>query len=185
MTTAQSTTNGLDVEALKKMMDEISRDASKGIAKFQVQTAWTGGTESRTKVSWWALGGQPLPRDFTIQADEPPELLGKSTAPNPQEILMAGLNACMLVGYVAGCAVKGIELESLRIETEGELDLRGFLGLDDSVSPGYEEIVYRVRIKGNGTPEQFEEIHRTVMGTSPNFFNISRPIRLKPELIVE
>ena len=98
---------------------------------------------------------------------------------------MAGLNACMTVGYVAGCSVRGIELESLSIETEGSLDLRGFLGIDKNVPPGYEEIRYTVRIKGNGTPEQFEEIHKTVMATSPNYWNLSRPIRLTPTLVVE
>src|SRR6478672_1552238 len=49
------------------------------------------------------------------------------------------------------------------------------LGLSDTVPPGYEEIEYQVRIKGDGSREQFEEIHQTVLKTSPNYFNISRP----------
>ena len=56
------------------------------------------------------------------------------------------------------------------------------LGLDDTVAPGYEVIDYIVRIGGNGTPEQFEAIHRTVMQTSPNYFNMSRPIRMNGQL---
>lgn len=185
MATVTTKINGIDTDALKQAMGEISTDAAKGIAKFQVATRWQGGTRSETRVNEWALGGTRLPRDFTIAADEPQELLGDATAPNPQEILMSGLNACIMVGYVTGCAFKGIELESLKIETEGELDLRGFLGLDKSVSPGYDEIRLTVRIRGNGTPEQFQEIHETVRATSPNFFNLSRPIALKPKLIVE
>ena len=51
--------------------------------------------------------------------------------------------------------------------------------------PGYEVIRYVVRIKGNGTPEQFQEIHETVMKTSPNYFNITRPVRLDARLMVE
>ena len=51
---------------------------------------------------------------------------------------MAAFNACITVGYVAGAALKGIKLESLEIRTKGQLDLRGFLGLDDTVPPGYE-----------------------------------------------
>jgi hypothetical protein len=91
-----------------------------------------------------------------------------------------------MVGYVAGAAVKGITLDQLEIETSGELDLRGFLGLDETVKPGYESIQYVVRIKGNGTPEQFREIHENVMKTSPNYFNIASPIRLDARLeIVE
>ena len=88
------------------------------------------------------------------------------------------------VGYVAGASLKGIKLDSLEIRTRGTLDLRGFLGLDDSVPPGYQSIDYDVRIKGDGFPEQFEEIHQAVMKTSPNYFNISRPVRMNGTLHV-
>ncbi len=98
---------------------------------------------------------------------------------------MAALNACITVGYAACAASKGIRLDKLEIETEGALDLRGFLGIDASVRPGYEAIRYAVRIKGDATPEQFQEIHETVMKTSPNYFNITRPVRLDAQLIVE
>src|SRR5881275_1991298 len=90
---------------------------------------------------------------------------------NPQEHLLAALNACMMVGYVAQCAVRGITLESLEIQTDGDIDLRGFLGVDPTVPPGYENLSYIVRIKGSGTKEDFAEIHDAVMATSPNFYN--------------
>jgi hypothetical protein len=90
----------------------------------------------------------------------------------------------MTVGYVAQCAVRGITLESLAIETDGALDLRGFLGIA-AVPPGYKELSYTVRIKGSGTKEQFAEIHNAVMATSPNFYNLSHAVALKPALIVE
>ncbi len=111
-------------------------------------------------------------------SDEPVELLGSNEAPNPQELLLAALNACMMVGYVAGASLKGITLDTVEIRTRGELDLRGFLGLDESVSPGYRRINYTVHISGNGTREQFEEIHQAVMATSPNYFNMAQPIQM-------
>jgi len=86
---------------------------------------------------------------------------------------------------VAQCAVRGITLESLAIETEGDIDLRGFLGIDPAVPNGYDTLRYTVRIKGNGTKAQFAEIHEAVMATSPNFYNLSRPVALKPSLVVE
>ena len=98
---------------------------------------------------------------------------------------MAALNACMTVGYVAQCAVRGITLESLEIETEGEIDLRGFLGIDPNVPPGYESLRYTVRLRGDGTEEQFAEIHEAVMATSPNFYNVANAVALKPTLLVE
>ena len=91
----------------------------------------------------------------------------------------------MTVGYVAHCAVRGITVRRLVIETEGEIDLRGFLGIDPAVPAGYDSLRYKVRIKGNATKEQFAEIHEAVMATSPNFHNLSRPVTLKPTLVVE
>ena len=176
--------NGIDLDAVNEVVAAIGADPTKALVRFSVATAWTGQTGSRSKVSQIDLGGEKIARDFEIVADEPEELLGQNQAPNPQELLMAAVNACMTVGYVAGAALNGITLERLEIETTGQLDLRGFLGLDDSVPPGYEQIDYVVRIAGNGTPEQFEAIHRNVMATSPNYFNMARPIRMNGSLSV-
>ena len=71
-----------------------------------------------------------------------------------------------------------------RSAPRGTLDLRGFLGLSDDVPPGYENVDYDVTIKGDGTPEAFEEIHQAVMKTSPNYFNLSRPVRMNGTLHV-
>ena len=177
--------NGLDVEALQQVIGEIERDAAKGIVEFRVKTAWNGQTRCEATVDSYTIGGETVKRDFKIAVDEPLELLGENTAANPQELLMTALNACVTVGYVAGASVRGITLDKLEIETVGELDLRGFLGIDETVPPGYEKIRYVVRIKGDGTPEQFDEIHRTVIKTSPNYFNMSRPIQIDADLVVE
>jgi hypothetical protein len=91
----------------------------------------------------------------------------------------------MVVGYAAQCAVRGITIDSLAVETEGNIDLRGFLGIDPAVAAGYEQLRSVVRIKCNGTKKQFAEVHAAVIATSPNFYNISRPVALKPTLLVE
>jgi uncharacterized OsmC-like protein len=176
--------NGLDLTALGEAVEAIEGDARQAIVGFDVVTRWKGQTRSETIVEGYTMGGERITRSHKIVADEPRELLGADSAPNPQELLMAAFNACITVGYVAGASVKGIKLDSLEIRTRGELDLRGFLGLSDAVAPGYENVDYEVLIKGDGTPEQFEEIHQNVMKTSPNYFNISRPIRLTGTLNV-
>jgi len=182
--TVKSRVNGLDLEALGEVVEAIGNDPGQAKVSFDVTTRWTGQTRSETIVDGFTIAGNRVARTHKIIADEPCELLGGDSAPNPQELLMAAVNACMMVGYVAGAAIKGITLDSVEIATRGTLDLRGFLGLDDQVPPGYEQIDYDVRIKGNGTPEQFEEIHQNVMKTSPNYFNISRPIRMNGSLRV-
>jgi uncharacterized OsmC-like protein len=176
--------NGLDLDALGEVVEAIQNDRSKGIVGFDVVTRWKGQTRSETTVTGFTLAGERIERSHKIVADEPYELLGADTAPNPQELLMAAFNACITVGYVAGAALRGIKLESLEIRTKGQLDLRGFLGLSDAVPPGYESVDYEVRIKGDGTTEDFEEIHQTVMKTSPNYFNMSRPIKMNGSLSV-
>jgi uncharacterized OsmC-like protein len=176
--------NGLDLEALGEVVEAIEKDSSKGVVGFDVTTRWKGQTRSETTVDGFTLAGERISRSHKIAADEPYELLGADSAPNPQELLMAAFNACITVGYVAGAALKGINLESLEIKTRGQLDLRGFLGLSDAVAPGYENIDYVVSIKGDGSPEDFAEIHETVMKTSPNYFNMSRPIKMNGSLRV-
>ncbi len=176
--------NGLDLAALGEVVEGIELDPARARAAFNVTTRWAGQTRSETTVDGFSLGGERIARSHTIVADEPFELLGEDGAPNPQELLMAAFNACITVGYVAGAALKGIKLESLEIKTKGQLDLRGFLGLSDSVPPGYENIDYVVSIKGDGSPEDFAEIHETVMKTSPNYFNMSRPIKMNGTLSV-
>jgi len=185
MTTEPRRVNGLDVDALAQVIEDVGKDPAKGIVRFRVTSGWRGQTRSEATVESCVIGGEEVKRRFVMPVDEPLELLGENTAPNPQEMLMAALNACVMVGYVAGAAVRGIRLDKVEIETTGELDLRGFLGIADDVAPGYESIQYTVRIKGDGTPEQFREIHDTVIKTSPNYFNITRPVRIDADLVVE
>ena len=183
-TTTTPIVNGLDLKALEETVEAINRDPGCANVQFRVKTEWLGQTRSESSVDGYRIGGKEVPRSFRIIADEPHELLGANTAPNPQELLMSAVNACMMVGYVAQAAVRGIPLESCTIETEGELDLRGFLGLDDGVPAGYRRIDYTVTIYGDGTPEQYEEIHRAVIATSPNYFNLARAIELNGTLRV-
>ena len=177
--------NGLDLDALGAVVSEIQKDPKKGMVAFSVHSEWRGQTKSRSTVDSYTIGGQEVRRHFEIDVDEPHELLGQNSAPNPQEMLMTALNACIMVGYVAGAAMKGIRLDKVEIETSGQLDLRGFLGIDPSVPPGYETIRYTVTMKGDGSEADFRAVHETVMKTSPNYFNIARPVRIKSELIVE
>jgi uncharacterized OsmC-like protein len=182
--TESPTLNGINTEALRATVEAVTKDAAKAMTHWEVTSYWRGGTRSDTRVKRCVIGGEEVAKDFTIKVDEPLPLCGTNQYANPQEYLLSALNACMIVGYSACCAHEGIEIEELRIETEGDIDLRGFLGIDPTVKPGYDQLRYTVHIKGNGTPEQFEKIHRTVMATSPNYFNLSSPVPLKSRLVV-
>lgn len=174
--------NGIDVAALQQFAKGVAEDATKRSARFNVKTKWAGQTRSIATVSHYALGGIEHQRHFEIAADEPSELLGQNTAPNPQELLMAALNACLTVGYVVNAAAMGITVHSLEIETDGELDLRGFLGLDEAVNPGYDEVRYVVRLATDASRARLEELHDIVTKTSVNRANFSKAIRMVSKL---
>jgi uncharacterized OsmC-like protein len=179
---ATSIINGIDLKALDETVDAINQDPGKANVRFRVKTDWLGQTRSESTVDSYRIGGKEVARSFKIAADEPFELLGTNEAPNPQELLMSAVNACMMVGYVAQASVRGVRLASCTIETEGELDLRGFLGLDNAVPNGYRHVDYAVTLKGDGTAEDYEAIHQAVMETSPNFFNMANPIEMRGTL---
>ena len=175
--------NDVDLDRLHGLVADAMINPSLG---FEVTTRWDGQFRSETRANMIRFGdGAVLERSFVIKADEPEEILGSNEAPNPQELLMAALNACMTVGYVAGAAKRGITLSKLEIETSGTLDLRGFFALSDTVPPGYPALNYVVRIAGDGTAEQFADIHAEVQATSPNYDNLARAIRMDSRLEVE
>ena len=178
--------NDIDVDALEGFVADVGANPEQATMQFGITTRWTGQLRSESRAEPIVMGnGETIERDFTIAADEPEQIFGSNEAPNPQELLLAALNACMTVGYVEGAAVRGIRLSKLEIATRGELDLRGLLQLSDTVPPGYPAIDYVVRIAGDGTPEQFAEIHAEVQKVSPNFDNLARAIRMNASLQVE
>jgi uncharacterized OsmC-like protein len=183
--TSSSVVNGIDTDAVHELIDNVDFDPAKGMTHWRVASAWQGGTHSRAQVDGFAISGVDVSRRFAIDIDEPFELGGGNAFANPQEYLLAALNACMIVGYTALCALQGIALEKLEITTEGDIDLRGFFGLDPTVAAGYRELRSTVVIKGDGTEDQFRKIHDMVMATSPNFYNITRAVRVAPELTIE
>ena len=177
--------NGLNTDDVKALIAAVEVDSAAGQTSWKVRTEWRGRTHSRSYIDGFNFGGEFVERKFTLDIDEPEQVGGTNRFANPQEYLISALNACMTVGYVALCSLHGIKLDSIEIETTGDIDIRGFLGLSDTVAPGFESLNYTVRIKGDASPEQFEEIHRAVQATSPNFHNISKAIALNATLVVE
>ena len=96
--------NGINVDDLFALIDGVKRDAAKAKTNWHVSTSWCGQTRSRSQVEGCGIGGEQVQRRFSIDIDEPCELGGTNLFANPQEHLLAALNACIMVGYVAQCA---------------------------------------------------------------------------------
>ena len=83
---------------------------------------------------------------FEMDADEPPILAGEDEGANPVEHLLHALASCVTTSMVAHAAVRGIHVEEVESELEGDIDLRGFLGLSDDVPKGYTDIRVKVKV---------------------------------------
>lgn len=83
------------------------------------------------------------------------------------ETILAALGSCLTVGFAYNSAAWGINLESLEILLEGDLDLRGFLGVSDKVRPGYQNLKVTCRIKSDASKEKLKELYQHVQRTSP------------------
>ncbi len=182
MKTATSTINGIDTRALTDLVEGIKSDPAKAMTRFGVTTDWKGGARTDTRVEGWTLAGEHKPKDFTIKIDEPEELLGANQFANPQEYLFAAVNACLAATFVAACSVNGIELRSLSIQTEGDIDLRGFLAIDARVPAGYESVRVVFHADADATSKQLDDILEHVRKTSPNYFNLVKPVRIDARL---
>jgi uncharacterized OsmC-like protein len=182
--TSPALLNSIDVASLKATIAHIEANPAAGQTRWTVKSRWQGGTRTDHCVDGFDLGGQKVERRFEMQIDEPCQLCGTNQYANPQEYLLAATNACMMVGYATVAAVMGVTLTKLELEISGDIDLRGFLDIDATVARGYEQIHYTVQIAGDGTHAQFEKMHEVVQRTSPNYYNMSQPIRLTSALVI-
>ncbi|UJR84074.1 OsmC family protein [Sandaracinus amylolyticus] len=185
-TTSSPRINGFDLAALQQIVEHVGGDPSAALAGFRVTSRWKGQARVESSVEGYELGGQNIARRHVIRSDEPRELFGEDSGPNPQELLFAALNACLIFGYACNAAAMGIAIDELSIETRGTIDLRGPLGLTQEVPPGCPAIRYVVRIRAAGaTKAQLEELHATVMQRSPNHYHLASAIPLVSQLVID
>ena len=163
--------NGVDVQALLETIDAIKGKPELARFTFRASTAWDDGTHSAARIGSFSHAGaedESRSTAFTVEGDEPPVLLGHNLGPNAVELLLASLGFCYSVGYVANAAARGIELEEMEYELEGDIDLRNFLGISGEVRPGFNEIRARARVKARGATEaELKELCSYVQETSP------------------
>ncbi len=146
--------NGLDLDFLHQTAEALIAEPAEAQARFRVASRWQDGTRSAATVSRITVGSSEIQRAFTIAADEPAEFGGGNTAPNPQELLLAALNACMLVGYACQAALAGLRIHRLELEAEADLDLRGFLGVP-GVAPGCSVVRQTVEVSSRSASWRF------------------------------
>ena len=158
---APTTLNGLDVDQLSTTMDAVTANPALARFQFRARHEWIDGSYSRTTIKdFYGAGQEDATRTqpFTVDSDEPPVLLGGNRAPNAGEHLLHALASCLTGTIAYHAAARGIVLDGLECTIEGDLDLRGFLGLDSSVRPGYEQIRVTIKAAGDFDDDQFAEL---------------------------
>lgn len=152
--------NGVNVSQLFSTIDQIKENPDIALFKFRVTNQWIDGTHNRGTVQgFYGAGKEDDSREpQTFDLDEPPVLLGNNAGPNPVEYLLVGLSGCITTSLVANAAAKGIELKSVSSRFEGDIDLRGFLGISEDVPVGYKEIRILFSIDADISDEQKEEL---------------------------
>lgn len=154
------TVNGIHMETLQGTVNAIEQEPGLGQCKFRVSNKWLGGNHNCTTIAGFYGAKQEIAHkhNFELYADEPPILAGNDDGANPVEHLLNALAACVTTSMVAHAAVRGIHIEELESELEGDIDLQGFLGLSNDVPRGFTDI--RITFKVKADVDNLERLKR-------------------------
>ncbi len=171
--------NGFDTGKLLSVVETVKQNWEVGKTVWKAATKWRGGFKVET-----------ASREFKLTADEPEMLCGTNTACNPVEMVLQAYGACLSIGYAMNAAVRGIRIDDITIELDGEIDLPGFLGLEPPEQlhmdklPGFKTITARVKIKADADEKTLRGLHEHVVSTSPVGVTLSRPVKIETKLEV-
>ena len=153
--------NGVDTEVLFGTLDAIKAQPSLGRFQFRARNRWIDGAHNRTTINdFYAANQEDTSRAeaFAIDAGEPAILLGTDTGPNPAESLLHALAACLTTSLVYVAAARGVRLTEVESTLEGDMDVRGALGLYDDYRNGFERIRVTFRVDGDAPDEKLREV---------------------------
>ncbi len=172
--------NGVEMEKVRATVSTLAKNPREGLLTLKGITDWNGGAHSTG-----------LFRNFVIAADETEDIGGTNRGPSPPELVLAALGACITVGIAYSAAEAGIDLWSVELDVEGEIDLAGFFcrALSTDARPGFQAIRVTVRVDAEAPPEKIAEIVRQGQERSPVTDTVSNTVpvtvRLEQELPAE
>jgi uncharacterized OsmC-like protein len=181
-----TTLNGVDVEALGAMIQDITEKPALGQARFRAHNTWISGGHNQTSIQgFYGAGREDESREqpFVIDSDEPPVLLGQNRGANAVEIALAALASCMTGTIAYYGAAMGIELEEVTSELEGNLDQRGLFGIDEGTRNGLQHVRIDYRIKSPESRERILELLGVAQKFSPLFDMMTNPVPVSVRLV--
>jgi len=152
--------NGVDTPTLLATINVVKDTPALANFQFRASSRWVDGTYSESRVeSFTGAGGEHTHQNqFRYEMDHPKVLVGQDRGATPVELLLHGLAGCITAGVANIAAARGVTLTSVESLVEGDIDLRGILGLSDSVRNGYERIRISFTIAGDAPPEKLRQI---------------------------
>lgn len=153
--------NGINVTALGETIAAVKAKPELGKFNFRATNRWLGGEKTRSTIRDFTGALQEHRTDskgFVVDTGEPPVLLGVDHAPNAGEWMLHALIGCVTGTIVYHAAARNIVVNAIDSRIDGDIDLRGFLGLSDQVRKGYIAIRVNLRVKTNAAQEVINEL---------------------------
>jgi uncharacterized OsmC-like protein len=136
--------------------EAIAADAGRARVVFKTEGSLVGPTHV-----------QLVSRGHVLEVDEPDVLAGTDKFANPVEYALASLASCQAITYRFWAAKLGIALDGVEVAVEGDLDLRGFFGLDEGVRPGFTGIRLDITPLGPDSADRYRELADAVDAHCP------------------
>ncbi len=178
--------NGVDTDALAATIDAVRQEPGLARVTFGLESKWVTGCHQKASTTDLVQNEEVVATRtarYSMESDEPTALLGTDKAASPGEYVLQALAGCYAVTFAANAAARDIELDSLRLDMEADFDLHGFLGLDDAVRPGAQEVRVEVHAtSSNASREQLRELTETVQRRSPIRDTLAGPVTVKTAL---
>ncbi|MGE3743485.1 MAG: OsmC family protein [Geminicoccaceae bacterium] len=171
--------NGLNVQAAFETIDAIKANPSLARFQFRARNTWVNGGENHSTIrDFYGAGREDTSRGaaFEFVNGEPPILLGHNEGANPVEFLLHALAGCVTTTFILHAMARGIRIRELSTELRGDLDVRGLLGLDEQVSPGYESIHIGLEVKADCSDEELDALLAVAQRHSPVCNTVCRPV---------
>jgi uncharacterized OsmC-like protein len=178
--TKETVLNGVNVTRLEQTIEAIRQKPDLAAFKFRARNQWDEGAHTVATISDFYGTCQELEHKtpFVLDADEPAVLLGRDTGAGAAEYVLAALSACLTGTLVYHASARGLKIEDIRSEYEGDADLRGFLDLDPKVRNGFREIRVKFKVKG----DLDEATVRQLLNKSPVYDTLANPVAIKIEI---
>jgi uncharacterized OsmC-like protein len=178
---ATNARTGVDVNRLGELVERLKEHPGAGVVKCEARTRWEGGLRTHTEVShWWRDGAlhDHKGRAHTVKTDMPEALLGDNAGPSGIELVLAALASSLAVGVAAQAARRGVKLEALEMNVQGDLDIRMAVGATDRVHPGLQVVRVKMTAKADASDEVLAEIREAAERSSPVFNTLTRPVKV-------